>query len=378
MEYVFSNHLLEWLLLSFLAIKLLDLHDIFTFDILRLVLTLLKFTLSFLVVGDEIIDDTFQFLDGPPVLWLGHFLRIHTSGYLRLIDFVNELTDEAIKLLSLFSIHSLFHLTFIEFVRDVNVVPHAWQCLVNLLLAGNQLGVVLLIYLNVLRLIRLVVIIWVLSIICSFLRTCFAFSILIWALSWLLFAFVFFHFVQADKFLLFFVFKNLLFYFSGALRDQMTCVLFGECAHVSDDTFKEMEKVRQQILLIRENILSLIWEQLLAVLTQRWLIARLKLLAHFLWIEWLAGVRSLGSARNWHRWRRLMQLLKLPIEHLRSEIPAGLHIGTDSLYGFVHLNDLLENVVLLLFFNNSHNGTTVLNKVLLPLNFERPHLLQVI
>lgn len=137
-----------------------------------------------------------------------------------------------------------------------------------------------------------------------------------------------------------------------------------------------MEKVRKQVLLLQQrHCLSLIR---LAVFVHRGLIARLLLLGHFLWVKRLAGVSCLGSTGNRHRRRRLKQLLRLSIEHLRSEIPAGLHIGTYSLHWFVHLNDLLQDVVFLLLFDDSHDGPAILNEILLPLHLQWAHLLQVI
>ena len=75
---------------------------------------------------------------------------------------------------------------------------------------------------------------------------------------------------------------------------------------------------------------------------------------------------------------RGLYIIKVSVKHLRSEISAGLHIRTDSLHRFVHLNYLFEDVVFLLFFNNCHDGSTVLDEVLLPLNLERAHLLQMV
>lgn len=157
----------------------------------------------------------------------------------------------------------------------------------------------------------------------------------------------------------------------------MTCVLFRERTDISDNAFEKMEKVREQVLLLQQNILSLIGHRL-TVFIQGCLIARQLLLAHLLRVKLLVGVDSLASTGDGHRWRRLKELLRFPIKHLRSEIPAGLNIRTYCLDRFIHLNDLLKDVVLLLLFDDGHDGAAVLNEVLLPLHLERAHLLQVV
>jgi hypothetical protein len=171
MQYVLPDHLLQRLFLRFFAIKLLDFHNIFTLNILWLVLAVLKLALSFLIVRDEIVNNAFQFLDRPPVLRLCSFGRLVTSCSLILIDFCNKLANKPVKLLRLLGIHGPLHLTLSKLVRYVHVIPHARQCLVNLLFAGYQFCIMFLINFKVLRLIGFVLIIRISRLICSFLST---------------------------------------------------------------------------------------------------------------------------------------------------------------------------------------------------------------
>ena len=46
--------------------------------------------------------------------------------------------------------------------------------------------------------------------------------------------------------------------------------------------------------------------------------------------------------------------------------------------GFVHLDYLLEDVVLLLLFQDRHDGAAALDEVLLPLDFKGTHLFEMI
>lgn len=171
-QYVLSDHLLQWLLLHFFTIKFLDLHNILALDILWLVLTILELALSFLIVSDEIVDNALQLLDGPPFLRLSNLgCLITTSCKLRLIDLCYKLANESIEMLRLFSIHSPLHLSLGKLVGYMDVVPHTGQCLVNFLFTGYQLGIVLLVNFNILRLVWFVVIIRISRVVCSFFRT---------------------------------------------------------------------------------------------------------------------------------------------------------------------------------------------------------------
>jgi len=68
--------------------------------------------------------------------------------------------------------------------------------------------------------------------------------------------------------------------------------------------------------------------------------------------------------------RHELLLLELSIEHLRPEVPACLHVRANGLHRFVHLNNLLKDVILLLLLHQSHDSAAVLNEVLLPLDFK--------
>ena len=133
----------------------------------------MELALSFLIISDEIIHNAFQLLDSPPILRLSNLgSLIAPSSHLRLIDLCHKLANEPVELLRLLSIHSPLHLSLGKLVGHMYVVPHARQCLVNLLLTGYQLGIVLLVNFHILRLVRFVVVIRISRVIRStFLRT---------------------------------------------------------------------------------------------------------------------------------------------------------------------------------------------------------------
>lgn len=188
-----------------------------------------------------------------------------------------------------------------------------------------------------------------------------------------------------------------------ALRDQVARVLLRQRAHIAHDALQQVEEKRKHIRLRRRRVhLGLVRARLLAIARRRHSFGPEVLRAEARAGDERGGGRLVNRSRSrsllfqhnricrqfassasvrrllLYGTLQLVVLLQLAVKHLRSEVPAGLHIGADSLDGLVHLDDLFEEVVLLLLLHDGHDCGAVLDEVLLPLDFERAHLLQVV
>ena len=116
------------------------------------------------------------------------------------------------------------------------------------------------------------------------------------------------------------MFLNILPHIIWALRNQVAGVLLNQCTHIADDALKDMEEAYHVLLFVEVP------------------------LRHF--------------------------ALALLLEQLRPYILERLNISIDGPHRIIHLNNLIQHIVFLPFFNKSENLLAIEDVVALPLRLQ--------